>query len=268
MIQRPELMSQHNAEAFHGEDVVTSYQFRPDYADETFAILAALLNGNPRRILDAGCGRGDIARPLVASGDEIEGYEIEGVDAVDFSAAMIAHGQQMPNGDHPNLRWHHGRIEEVPLDPPYGLIIAAASLHWMDWPVVMPRFRELLVPGGYLAVVNQRTTPDAWSLLDGVIDEYRVDGTFEPFDLFGELERHHLFKPVGKQQTASLPFVQSIEDAVESYHSRTGFARTRMGKAKATAFDQAAREVLYAKYPSGIVQFEVAVSILWGLPGE
>jgi len=98
-----------------------------------------------------GCGRGELARPLA--------QRVERVDAVDVSHAMIEQGKKLPSGNHPHLRWVQGRIEEVPLQPPYALVTAGASLHWMDWKMVMPRFAELLLEGAFLAEVGTAMIP-------------------------------------------------------------------------------------------------------------
>ena len=70
--------------------------------------------------------QGKIARVLVGS---CRRY----VDAVDFSQEMIRVGKSLANGDHPNLRWINGPVEEVQLYPPYDMVTAGASVHWMEW---------------------------------------------------------------------------------------------------------------------------------------
>jgi hypothetical protein len=165
------------------------------------------------------------------------------------------------------LRWWPGRIEEVALDPPYSLVIAGASLHWLDWPVVLPRFRSVLLPASYLAIVTHGTKPDPWSLLQNLVTRYRTDGGYQPFDLLAELTDHALFHQIGEQQTKPIPFVQSIDDSIESYHSRSGFSRERMGIEQANAFDQEAHAILHAAYPEGQIPLEVVGSVVWGFPG-
>jgi trans-aconitate methyltransferase len=83
------------------------------------------------------------------------------VDAVDPSAGMLDRGRSLPGGDAPNLAWIHGTAEAAPLRGPYALIVAGASLHWMAWDVVVPRFRDLLNPGGVLAVVDDAEEANA-----------------------------------------------------------------------------------------------------------
>jgi trans-aconitate methyltransferase len=149
-----------NAASFLAPSAVDTYRYRPPYPDEVFAILAGLITGRPRRVLDAGCGTGSLARVLVA--------HVERLDAVDLSHAMIARGKRLPNGDHPRLCWLRGRVEDLPLDPPYALITAGLSLHWIDVPVVLPRFHQALIDEGYLAIVGHEAVPDPRSILGDV----------------------------------------------------------------------------------------------------
>ncbi len=258
MIQKPDYFAVQQAETFKEQTVAKSYRLRPPYPAATFAILAGLVRSEPRRVLDVGSGTGNIARNLVEL--------VERVDAVDFSQAMIEQGKQLPNGNHPHLRWLYGRVEDIALEPPYALVTAGSSLHWMDWNVVLPRFRELLVPGGYLAVVSPKMTPDPWSSLSDVLKSYRTDGKDYSYDMLGELERHGLFRKVGEQKTAPVSFVQSLDEYIESYHSRSGFARERMGEERAAAFDRDARVHLLQAYPDGQVPLQVAGHVVWGLP--
>ncbi|HEY4382896.1 MAG TPA: class I SAM-dependent methyltransferase [Ktedonobacteraceae bacterium] len=241
------------AEAFQEKGVVDAYRYRPAYPLEVFATLTGLINGEPRHILDIGCGTGDIARFLVTSAER--------VDAVDASQEMIEQGKRLPQGDHPQLRWLHGRIEEVTLAPPYALITAGESLHWMDWQVVMPRFHEVLMQGGYLAIVERRTTPDPWSILSEILPRYRTDR----YQSSGEQE-HQLLQKVGEHLTTPIFFLQTIDEYVESYHSRAGFSREHMGAAQAAAFDQESRAYLLKSYPAGVIPFQVSASIVWGIP--
>ncbi|SRR6266478_8104946 len=125
MQPKPEDFSTYYAETFKDHHVVDAYRYRPPYPDEVFTILAGLITDEPRTVLDVGAGSGDIARRLVDF--------VERVDAVDFSQNMIEMGKQLPNGDHPHLHWIYGKVEEVPLSPPYALITAGSSIHWTEW---------------------------------------------------------------------------------------------------------------------------------------
>ncbi len=260
MVQKPKQFAPAYAEPFQDRGVVEAYRHRPPYPAEVFDILVGLIDGQQRPVLDAGCGTGNIARHLVA--------RVERVDAVDFSRQMIEYGKRLPNGDHPRLRWLHGRLEDVALDPPYALVTAGESLHWMDWNIVLPRFYEVLIPGGYVAVIGHDTVPDPWSTLGEIIPQYRTDAGYQSYDMIDALERHGLFQKVDEKRTAPISWVQSIDDYIESYHSRAGFSRERMGPTRAAAFDQEARRTLLRSHGDGIISLQVVGSIVWGLPGR
>ncbi len=261
MLQKPKHFSSEYAEQFKDQSMVEAYRFRPPYPAEVFDILVGLVRGEAGRVLDVGCGTGVIARYLVD--------RVAALDAVDFSAHMIETGKHLPNGDHPRLRWLYGRVEDVSLDPPYGLVTAGESLHWMDWKHVLPRFHALLTPGAYLAIIEQKTLPDPWTPLRELIERYRTNKDGYQADaktMLETLELHGLFQKVGDKVTASIPFTQAIDDYIESYHSRTGFSRERMGESRAAAFDQEAKETLLQIYSDGVISLQVATSIVWGLP--
>jgi trans-aconitate methyltransferase len=153
-IERAAELGDNVVTAFEDQDVIRSYGHRPPYAPEVFAILCELSAGSPRADFDVGCGRGELARPLAA--------HVKRLDAVDRSAAMIEAGRAAPRGTTPSLCWIVGQVEDAPLYPPYSLITGGRSLHWMDWERILPRFQELLLPGGFLAIVNAKPLPLPW----------------------------------------------------------------------------------------------------------
>ena len=116
-------------------------------------------------------------------------------------------------------------MEDVPLHPPYALIVAAASLHWMHWETVLPRFHAVLTPGGYLAVVEVVTEPTPWQQALGFISAYSMNTDFQPYDILTvtqELAVRGLFEPHGITTTAPVPFRQSVAAYVESFDARNG----------------------------------------------
>jgi SAM-dependent methyltransferase len=260
MSVKPSRSRSTHAEAFQDAGVVDAYRYRPSYPPAVFDILAELLSGESRRVLDVGCGTGNLARRLIEYADQ--------VDAVDFSAAMIEQGKRLPNGDHPGLRWLYGRVEDIALDPPYALITAGECLHWMDWHIVLPRFHTLLTAGGYLVIVGHDTVPDPWSILGDVVSRYRTDGGHTPVNMIERLQEQGLFWKVGEKKVTPVPFEQSVDDFVESYHSRSGFSRARMGRDQADAFDREARQMLQGTYGDGVIPFQVEGSVVWGLPNS
>lgn len=261
MLPKPKHLGPEYGAQFKDKSIVAAYQYRPPYPPELFDILAGLITAEPRAVLDAGTGTGYIARPLASYVDR--------VDAVDFSAEMIAAGKKLPGGDHPHLNWIEGPIEIVKLSPPYGLITAAQSLHWMAWDVVMPRFRQYLVPGGYLALIFKDIEPSPWDAnLQALIPRYSTNQDYQPYSLLDELQRRGLFVKAGEKRTAPVPFRQTLDAYIESWHSRNGLSRDRMEPAAATAFDEEVRALVSSFHSDGVFDRSVVGHVVWGFPQE
>ncbi len=259
MIQKPKHLLPEYGKQFQDRSIVEAYHHRPPYPSESFDILAGLIRGEPRRVLDVGCGIGYIARNLVD--------RVEEIDAVDFSRNMIEMGKTLPNGNNPHVHWLFGPVEEVELNPPYALVTAGESLHWMDWNTVLPRFHRILTPRGYLAIIEKDSVPEPWFAgLREIIPQYTTNKDFYPFDMIKALEHHGLFQKVGEKTTAPVPFVQSIDDYIESFHSRNGFSRDRMSPEQAAGFDQDAKRILLEAYSDGVLNMQVVANIVWGIP--
>jgi SAM-dependent methyltransferase len=255
---KPAFLGPHAASAFQEESVAEAYQYRPQYPSAVFDLLAALVTDQPRRVLDAGCGTGFLARHLVE--------RIDWVDAVDISPAMVERGNQQPNGNHPHLRWIVGSIEEVDLYPPYSLITAGASVHWMNWYAIMPRFARLLTPHGFFAIVDLEELPLPWdSEIWQLRRQFSTIPNFQYFDHVKGLEDRGLFQRVGSERTAPTLFTQSLDDYIESFHGRAAFSRERMGPEAAAAFDEAVRK-LVSRYGRETVELQLVAEVVWGKP--
>lgn len=261
-MQRPPQWTHEAADRFTHGGVVEAYRHRPPYPAETFSVLAGLMAAGAGAVLDVGCGPGNLARPLCAVAER--------VDALDPSAAMLALGKTLPGGDDPRLRWLHGRAENAPLAPPYALVTAGASLHWMDSAIVLPRFADALAPGGVLARVETQGWPEnaAPEFFAAIIPRYSLHRQYEPFNLMAQLETHGLFEKRGEHRTAPVPFTQSLDDFIECKPSMSSFDRDEMPPADAAAFDAEVRAALAPHAPDGTLTYPVATHIVWGVPKE
>jgi SAM-dependent methyltransferase len=262
---RPWHVAREYAEQFQDQSVVDVYHLRPHYPEETFRLLAGLCAPDCPRVLDVGCGTGEVARRIAPL--------VEHVDAVDLSSAMLAKGKGQPGGDAPNLHWIEGEIETVALTPPYGLITAASSLHWMEWSLVLPRFARMLTPKGALAILFEHTSttgPDGDEIGALIRESLTTRGIIvrPPFDLIEELRQRHLFAVRGEQWTEPVLQEQSITDYIGSFHARNGFSRERMGAEAAEYFDTRAGHILRTAYPEGNVVMRVQMRMVWGWPSD
>jgi SAM-dependent methyltransferase len=245
---------------FEDASVAAAYHARPPYPTEFFDVLDRLQSSGGGAILDLGCGTGDVTLGLVSRAQRI--------DAVDPSPAMLAVAHGRPGADHPGIRWTCAAAETFEFAGPYSLVVAGESLHWMEWDAVMPKIASALAPQGWLVLADRSlVSPMPWDeQLARLIATYSTNREFRPYDLVHELASRGHFRPAGRHTTAAVPFSQSIDMHIESFHSRNGFSRQRMPSDEAREFDQSFRRLLERHCPDGFVRLAVVANITWGVP--
>jgi len=101
----------------------------------------------PRRIIDLGCGTGDLTAELAARWPDAQ------VSGLDSSPDMLATAQSR----HPSVDWISSDIAAWSPDMTFDLIFSNAALHWLsDHRDLFPRLVASLAPGGVLAVQMPR----------------------------------------------------------------------------------------------------------------
>jgi SAM-dependent methyltransferase len=243
---------------FADEEVASLYRYRAPYPRAVFGILERLLV-EPRVVLDIGTGTGAIARNLPSS--------VVRIDAIDPSAAMLARGRALPRGDDPRIRWILDRAEDAQLSPPYGLITAGASLHWMRPEAVLPRLGDALAPGARVAVVDTETThTGAWrpEMLDIIRRYSPLDHHEETRDMVARYAKLELFRLEGEERTAPERFDQSIDEYLLLLGSTSTLSRVTLGP-RAAAFEAECR-ALFASHGMDRVRSDVVGYVAWGRP--
>jgi ubiquinone/menaquinone biosynthesis C-methylase UbiE len=257
MTAKPGHLTSENAFRFQDQDVVDVYHFRLPYPQEVFEALNQIIIDTPRIVLDVGTGIGDIARSIAPLVDR--------VDAVDWSEAMISKGKSMPWGNDPKINWVSGRIEDVELHPPYALITAADSIHWMNWEQIFPLFHDVLTSKGYLVTLERSELPPIWNdKLQNIIVRYSTYSQFENYDLIEELTKRSLFEVVGNKATKPVTSWQPIEEYIASFHARAGLSN--MSPENATEFDRQLRELSAPYQQDGKLQLQTICEMNWGKP--
>ena len=100
--------------------------------------LLDLLAARPgERVLDLGCGTGELAAALAVSGVEVHG--------IDADAAMI----RQARANHPQIRFEQADGHRFEVAGLVDAVLSNAALHWMlDSAAVIARVRAALRPGG------------------------------------------------------------------------------------------------------------------------
>ena len=177
IIPKPKGLSPEYGAQFRDTSIAQAYPTRPPYPPELLELLLGLVQDTPAIVLDLGCGTGDISRPLAPLVDQIE--------AIDPSHTMITLGQALSGGQHPHIHWIVSSAEDFSFPQTYALVVAAESLHWMNWYTVLPRIHQALSSQGRLALVlgrGLRNEPWAASV-NGLIAQYSTNREYETYSL-------------------------------------------------------------------------------------
>lgn len=173
----------------------------------------------------------------------------------------------MPGGDQPAIRWIEGRSEDAPLNGPYALAVAGASLHWMDWDITLPRLASNMSPDAVLALVVGHGTPPPWvDELRKLTSRYSAIQNWENADLIALLEERRLFKRRGEKKFAAEPYERTVEQYIDGLHATSGLARDRMGIEQADAFDEVVRTLVAPYAISGGLDLSASAEVTWGRP--
>ncbi|MCK4570741.1 class I SAM-dependent methyltransferase [Candidatus Bipolaricaulota bacterium] len=119
---------------------------RPGYPPELIDKLIELtqLPANAR-ILEIGCGTGQITLPLAERGYEIVAIEL-GENLARIAASNLS--------TFPQIQVVHSSFEEwIADEPSFNLVLSAQAFHWIDPEIGYPKIRRSLKSGGHLAVV-------------------------------------------------------------------------------------------------------------------
>jgi len=221
-----------------------------------------------RTLLDAGCGPGKIARGLAAV--------CERIDAVDPSGEMLAVGRAQPGRSDPKIHWQEATIEDAVLSPPYGLVTAGASFHWMDAPRVLSLFARVLAPGNvFAAVEGDHPVDPPWrpaenALLSDFIEILQGQRPNFAATSREQLDRtiidHPQFERLGAKVTAPFTVCQTIADYLACQHSRATWSADFMGPEMTAEFDVRLSDLLAGHARDGVLEFVVQTRIEWGRP--
>ena len=245
--------------AFDDADVARSYAYRPDYPDEMYTFLAGLVPEH-NRALDLGCGTGKIAHGLARFFQQI--------DAVDPSLPML---HVADDGRHPNINWINAPAETAQLIPPYDLVTAGASMHWMDHAAVFARLAEILTDGSMIAVIEGDDVDDAeWSaerlaFLKRWVE--KLGGTFDDRKHRASMASYEQWLTILGRQSFTRTVSQPIDYFIECQHSRATWSRANLGPL-VNEFDADLRQTLEPFATNDSITYTTSTRVVWGVPVE
>jgi SAM-dependent methyltransferase len=122
-------------------------RYRSGFPDQVVDHIVAAGHVSDRaRVLEIGCGTGQLSVPLARTGAELVAVE-RGANLAAFASRNLAL--------FPRARVEVAAFEDWPLPPtPFDVVVAANAFHWVDPGVRFSKSAEALTPGGYLVLAH------------------------------------------------------------------------------------------------------------------
>ncbi len=246
-MNKPDHLSREHGDQFSDKSIVEHYSFRPAYTNDVIEFLSSCLNIPVMSVLDVGSGTGEISIPLSEKGHYVVG--------VDPSFEMT----QVANDKNSNVLFVHSYIEDFISDSGFDLIVAANSIHWVDWTLAFPKFKSLaykhtkiaIITGGDLVIAGLES-----DILD-IIKKYSTTDNFKPYNVISMLENQRFIKNTNAYSFPVATVTQPISEYIASFHARNGFSIERMGVEKALRFDRELEAILLSRNILGSVTGKV-----------
>lgn len=241
-------------------------RYRPGYPEKMFADLIDWFHlDGTRRLLDLGCGTGQMVSGLAAHVSEAVG--------VDPEPGMLAEADRQARAVQiTNVPWRQGSSDSLPGGLGcFDLVTMGRSFHWMDRERTLETLDAMVGTGGGLVIANDSclvrpATPWQHTILD-VQQRFlppdwqdrlpTVAGSHEPHQ---EVLARSAFGNV-QQQTYQFTRIWTIEQAIGYLYSTSLPLRRLLGDGRA-AFEYEVREALLAVDSSGRYAEPVDLQVL------
>lgn len=240
-------------------------RYRPPYPKQFFTYLVWKFRlQRTGRLLDLGCGTGELILPLAKHVAEAIG--------VDPEREMLAEAKQKAARRHiRNVRWIHGKAEAViPTLKPVRLAVMGRSFHWMDRGLVLRRLDKVIEPDGGVVVVAERGIgkPPQWrAAMDAVAERYLGKRRRAGCGFYVKPRKRH------EEVLAASPFRRigayrhrvthrwSIRELIGYLYSKSSSSRWLLGR-NAKAFERDMKRALCPYKAEGALQERVMFEAL------
>jgi len=245
-------------------------RYRPDYPDEVFEVLRKYFNlSKSQKVLDLGCGTGQIALTIAPLVDEIL--------AVDPQEEMLQEGRSLSKEKGiRNIRWLKGDSTIVAsLSAEFGIIdlaIIARAFHWMEREQVLVDLYKILGSGGGVAIIGDsplgKAKPRWWRVVDDVVKHWLgnerkagTKGTYtHPTKRHEEVLQESPFRKFFLE-TVRYERCWNIEKIIGYLYS-TSYCSLRLIGDSRQSFEKHLRECLLDSNPDGSFHEDVTVEIM------
>ncbi|OGB88111.1 hypothetical protein A3H38_03565 [candidate division WOR-1 bacterium RIFCSPLOWO2_02_FULL_46_20] len=140
-----------------------TYDQEPDLHNQIIEQLLRRISGDYQRILDVGCGTGELLSRLAVK------YPQAKLIGLDLAPGMVEQANKKVSQE--NIRFIVGDGEQLPFkNNEFDLVVSSSSLHWMDFTKVLAEAARVLKKGGTFcfatfgpATLNE-LRQDGWSV--------------------------------------------------------------------------------------------------------
>lgn len=122
-------------------------RYRTPYPEEVVAcVLRVSGTGAGTRVLEIGCGTGQLSVPLARAGASLVAVEL---------GPSLARAARAALAPYPDAHVEVSAFEEWPLpDTPFDAVVCASAFHWLDPETRFAKCAQALRPGGSLTIVH------------------------------------------------------------------------------------------------------------------